>query len=398
MLIRARDCLQGVPIDVYLPARVAPGSDPVEFFKPFDGLRREGLFSALGASEVSASTLRALEEAGIPISVIEIEVSLWCFDDKVKDVIAYSDESKIPVYAYSPLGRGFLTRTWKTPEDIPAGSMQAHLPRFQGENFYHNIKLVDVLDDLAVAKGLTTAQLAIAWVCNLGRYVSDLVRLTTDYPYPWLVQPRTREAERRGCEYPPHRRGLAADWRCSGKVRPQGRALSCWGRSNSHGVEMGLGWSITRSTQFNVMMHATHTSAQLDISPFLFRLPIMSISLFASAVRRSPFPTSVCTFCHISFSTPSRVASRRALLLPVGMTGGGLEKSIERSPKNLVSLRLRRHAACCTWPEGIDDSEEEDTERNPNRQAVGDGLDDTVVDTSHGRMVSSSSTIEAKRS
>lgn len=78
----------------------------------------------------------------------------------------------MPIFAYSPLGRGFITRTFKSPEDIPEGSFQKHCPRFQGEAFYDNLKLVDELDKLAEEKGLKTSQLALAWVCGLNPYVS----------------------------------------------------------------------------------------------------------------------------------------------------------------------------------------------------------------------------------
>ncbi|BEJ16190.1 hypothetical protein CspHIS471_0507950 [Cutaneotrichosporon sp. HIS471] len=170
LLEYARECM-GVPIDVYLPARIRPGVDPVLFFRDFDTLRKEGLFHALGASEVSAPTLDKVTEAGIEISVVEIEVSLWSWDEDVRAVVEWSTANKIPIYAYSPLGRGFITRTWKRPEDVPSESFQGHSPRFQGDNFYKNLELVDVLDSMAEKRGLSTAQLAIAWVCATGPYV-----------------------------------------------------------------------------------------------------------------------------------------------------------------------------------------------------------------------------------
>jgi hypothetical protein len=65
-----------------------------------------------------------------------------------------------------------MTRKWKTPEDIPKGSFQSMSPRFQGEAFYDNLKIVDELDRLAKEKGLETSQLALAWVVGLSPYVS----------------------------------------------------------------------------------------------------------------------------------------------------------------------------------------------------------------------------------
>jgi len=65
-----------------------------------------------------------------------------------------------------------MTRKWKTPEDVPKGSFQSMSPRFQGEAFYDNLKIVDELDRLASEKGLETSQLALAWVVGLSPYVS----------------------------------------------------------------------------------------------------------------------------------------------------------------------------------------------------------------------------------
>lgn len=165
-----------VPISVYLPARLdlAQGkADPVKYMAPFDELRKEGLFGALGVSEVRVETLEKLATA-YSLAVVEIEVSLWSYEQEIQDVIAWSTKTGTPVFAYSPLGRGFITRTYKTPEDIPEGSFQRYVPRFQGDAFYHNLKLVDQLDAIAAQRNLTTAQLAIAWVASRGPNVSCL--------------------------------------------------------------------------------------------------------------------------------------------------------------------------------------------------------------------------------
>lgn len=158
-----------VPIDVYSPARLWPGVDPVEYLAPFEELRKEGLFNALGVSEVNAGTLRKLARH-YDLACVEIEVSLWNYDKPTREVIAWSKEAKVPVYGYSPLGRGFLTRKYKRPEDIPDGNFLKDIPRFQGDAFYHNLNLVEVLDKMAEEKGLTTAQLAISWVRALSPY------------------------------------------------------------------------------------------------------------------------------------------------------------------------------------------------------------------------------------
>ena len=112
----------------------------------------------------------------IPISYVETEVSLWSYEPEIRAVIDWSKENKIPILAYSPLGRGFITRKWKSPEDVPPNSFQAMSPRFQGEAFYENLKIVDELDRLAGEKGLETSQLALAWVVGLSPYVGAAFR------------------------------------------------------------------------------------------------------------------------------------------------------------------------------------------------------------------------------
>jgi pyridoxine 4-dehydrogenase len=85
--------------------------------------------------------------------------------------VSYCGEHNIPVLAYSPLGRGFLTRKYSKPEDIPKESFLSHLPRFQGEAFYKNLELVDKLDEIAKEKGTSTSQLALAWLTSLNDMV-----------------------------------------------------------------------------------------------------------------------------------------------------------------------------------------------------------------------------------
>lgn len=111
----------------------------------------------------------------IDVACLEIEVSLWSYDQTVKEALSYCASNKIPVLCYSPLGRGFLTRKYKSPEDIPEGSFIKHAPRFQGESFYKNLELVDKLDELAQEKGTSTGALALAWIVGLNGVVSCCV-------------------------------------------------------------------------------------------------------------------------------------------------------------------------------------------------------------------------------
>jgi pyridoxine 4-dehydrogenase len=138
------------------------------------------------------------------IAVIEIEVSLWSWEQEIRDVVAWSRETETPVFCYSPLGRGFITRTYQSPEDIPEGDFKKSSPRFQGEAFYENLKLVDQLDELAKQKGVSTPQLALAWIVALSPFVSGLQRGKgemadgAEYPDSGLVQYGAGQAEHRG--------------------------------------------------------------------------------------------------------------------------------------------------------------------------------------------------------
>lgn len=101
------------------------------------------------------------------IAAVEIEVSPWSYEDETKKVIATCQELDIPVIAYSPLGRGFLTGKLKR-EDLPEGDFRRNLSRFQDEAIAHNQKIVDALTSIAEKKHVTSAQIALAWVSSLG--------------------------------------------------------------------------------------------------------------------------------------------------------------------------------------------------------------------------------------
>jgi aryl-alcohol dehydrogenase-like predicted oxidoreductase len=130
------------------------------------GLIKEGKIRAIGLSEVNADTLRRAH-AVHPITALQSEYSLWTRDpeDGILDVCR---ELGISFVAYSPLGRGFLTGQIKKFEDFEADDYRRHSPRFQGENFEKNLQLVQKIETLAMQKGCTTAQLALAWVLAQG--------------------------------------------------------------------------------------------------------------------------------------------------------------------------------------------------------------------------------------
>ena len=153
-------------IDLYYQHRVdttVPIEDTVgEMAK----LKDEGKIRFLGLSEAAPRTIRAAY-ATSPITAVQTELSLWSRDAE-SDVLPTIRELGIGYVAYSPLGRGFLTGQFKSPDDFPEGDFRANHPRFQGENFTKNLDLVREVEAMAQEKGYTTAQLALAWVLAQG--------------------------------------------------------------------------------------------------------------------------------------------------------------------------------------------------------------------------------------
>jgi len=152
-------------IDIYMPARVDPKVPIEETVKALKQLQEEGKIKYLGLSEVSAATIRRAHAIS-PISVIESEFSLWSLHLR-DDVIPTIRELGIALLAYSPLGRGFLTGSIKKPEDIPANDFRKHVARFN-EYFDHNMQLVAAVEKIAKQKGITSTQLALAWIIAQG--------------------------------------------------------------------------------------------------------------------------------------------------------------------------------------------------------------------------------------
>jgi aryl-alcohol dehydrogenase-like predicted oxidoreductase len=153
-------------IDLYYQHR-SDGNTPIEeTVGAMSELVREGKVRYLGLSEASPDTMRRAVDVH-QIAALQSEWSLWSRDIE-SDVVGTARQLGIGIVAYSPLGRGFLTGQITSPEDFPEGDFRAHLPRFTGENFVHNIELVDQVRSLAEAKGCTAGQLALAWVLSRG--------------------------------------------------------------------------------------------------------------------------------------------------------------------------------------------------------------------------------------
>ncbi len=153
-------------IDLYYQHRVdknVPIEDTVGAMAELVSL---GKVKYLGLSEASPATIRRAH-AVHPITALQSEYSLWSRDPE-GELLDTLRELNIGFVPYSPLGRGFLTGQFQKPEDIPEGDFRRHNPRFQGDNFYANLKLVDEVKALAEEKNATPGQLALAWVLAQG--------------------------------------------------------------------------------------------------------------------------------------------------------------------------------------------------------------------------------------
>ncbi|KAL5513134.1 hypothetical protein ACEPAH_3532 [Sanghuangporus vaninii] len=150
-------------LDVFQCARVDRKYPIEETIKVLSSFVNEGKFDYIGLSEARAPTVRRAN-AVHPIALVEIEISPWCYDDPVKEVIATCEELGVIILAYSPLGRGFLSGKYKSIKDLEEGDIRKHTERFQEEN---NMTIVEGIQTIAVRKGVTPAQLCIAWVSSL---------------------------------------------------------------------------------------------------------------------------------------------------------------------------------------------------------------------------------------
>jgi aryl-alcohol dehydrogenase-like predicted oxidoreductase len=151
-------------IDLYTPARVDPKVPIEETIGALSDLVQKGVIRYIGLSEASAESIRRAA-AVHPITALQIEYSLWSRDIEA-EVLPTIRELGIGLVAYAPLSRGFLSGEFKTPEDLK--DSRINMPRYQGENFYKNLELVEKIKTLADEKGCTPSQLAIAWVLAQG--------------------------------------------------------------------------------------------------------------------------------------------------------------------------------------------------------------------------------------
>ncbi|HEX4010619.1 MAG TPA: aldo/keto reductase [Solirubrobacteraceae bacterium] len=154
-------------VDLYYQHRVDPNVPIEETVGAMAELVAEGKIRHIGLSEASPETLRRAQ-AVAPITALQTEYSLWTRDVEA-EILPTCRELGIGFVPYSPLGRGFLSGRFTSPDDLDAGDFRRHGPRFSGANLDANLQLAAKVAAIAEEKGVTPAQLALAWVLAQGQ-------------------------------------------------------------------------------------------------------------------------------------------------------------------------------------------------------------------------------------
>ena len=157
-------------VDLYYQHRVDPNVEIEETVGAMAELVKQGKVLHIGLSEAAPDTIRRAH-AVHPITAVQTEYSMWSRDPE-NGVIPTCRELGIGFVPYSPLGRGFLSGRFSSPDELDANDFRRHGPRFTGANLDANLKLAAKVAEIAQEKGITPAQLALAWVLAQGE---DLV-------------------------------------------------------------------------------------------------------------------------------------------------------------------------------------------------------------------------------
>lgn len=153
-------------IDLYYQHRVDPATPVEETVGAMAELVQAGKVRYLGLSEAAPTTIRRAHEVH-PVTALQTEYSLWSRDPE-GELLDTVRQLGIGFVAYSPLGRGFLSGRIQSPDDLDPDDWRRSSPRFQNGNFSKNLKLVEAVREMASRKGVTSNQLAIAWVLAQG--------------------------------------------------------------------------------------------------------------------------------------------------------------------------------------------------------------------------------------
>jgi aryl-alcohol dehydrogenase-like predicted oxidoreductase len=159
-------------IDLYYQHRVDPDTPIEETMGAMGELVAAGKVRYLGLSEAAPATIRRAH-AVHPVSALQTEYSVWSRHPE-EEILPTLRELGIGFVPYSPLGRGFLTGAMRSLDDLDESDFRRYQPRFQGDNLADNIAIVEVVDQLAIAKGCTPGQVALAFVHAAGRDVAPI--------------------------------------------------------------------------------------------------------------------------------------------------------------------------------------------------------------------------------
>ncbi len=170
-------------IDLYYQHRVDPAVPIEDTVGAMADLVKAGKVRFLGLSEAGVKTIRRAH-AVHPISALQSEYSLW--ERNIEgEILTVIRELGIGLVPYSPLGRGFLTGDIKRAEDFPEGDYRRREPRLQGENFDRNLRILDAVKSLAAERGVSSSQLALAWLLHQG---NDIVPIPGTKRRRWLEE------------------------------------------------------------------------------------------------------------------------------------------------------------------------------------------------------------------
>jgi len=159
-------------IDLYYQHRVDPDTPIEETVGAMAELVHQGKVRFLGLSEAAPATIRRAHGVH-PISALQTEYSLWSRDPE-HEILPTLRGLGIGFVPYSPLGRGFLTGKLRSLDDLDEADFRRYQPRFQGDNLADNIAIVELIDQLASAKGCTPGQIALAFVHSAGWDVAPI--------------------------------------------------------------------------------------------------------------------------------------------------------------------------------------------------------------------------------
>lgn len=151
-------------IDLYYMHRQDPAVEIEEIVGTMSDLVKQGKVKYIGLSEVNPDTIRRAHKVH-PITALQTEYSLWSREPE-NELFQVCQELGITFVAYSPLGRGFLTGAIKSRADLEKGDFRLNNPRFTDEAIKENLKFVEVIDGIAQSKGVSKAQIALAWVLS----------------------------------------------------------------------------------------------------------------------------------------------------------------------------------------------------------------------------------------